>query len=130
MADCRPSQVPPSAAISALLTKVCASGLEFPRRNSLAFASFMSVRTRSHHAISRGILVYYPASPRRNGTASSHRQRSIAAIKRGTKTWARAQLDDHQQKEAIRRLKAVESCGSIANAFDVHHATIARLPAG
>ena len=36
-------------------------------------------------------------------------------------------LYGHQQKEAIKRLKAGESCRAIAKTFRVHHATIARL---
>jgi DNA invertase Pin-like site-specific DNA recombinase len=47
----------------------------------------------------------------------------IAAIKRGTK------LDDHQQSEAIKRLKAGESLRTITKSYRVHHATIGRLSA-
>ena len=38
----------------------------------------------------------------------------IAAIKRGCKLGRRPKLDDHQQKEAIKRLETGESCPSIA----------------
>lgn len=51
----------------------------------------------------------------------------VAAIKRGTKLGRRPKLDDHQQSQAIARLKAGESCREIAKTFRVHHATIARL---
>jgi DNA invertase Pin-like site-specific DNA recombinase len=50
----------------------------------------------------------------------------IAAIKRGSKLGSRPKLDDHQQKEAIKRLETGESCPSIAKTYRVHHATIAR----
>ena len=50
-------------------------------------------------------------------------------IKRGTKLGRKAKLDDHQQKEALKRLKAGESCRAIAKTYRVHHATIARLAA-
>jgi hypothetical protein len=36
-------------------------------------------------------------------------------------------LDDHQQQEAINRLKASESLRAIAKSYRVHHATIGRL---
>jgi DNA invertase Pin-like site-specific DNA recombinase len=38
----------------------------------------------------------------------------IAAIKRGSKLGRRLKLDDHQQKDAIKRLETGESCASIA----------------
>ena len=48
--------------------------------------------------------------------------RRVAAIKCGTKLAAPPNSTTHQQKEAIKRLKAGESCRSIAK--------IARLTAG
>jgi DNA invertase Pin-like site-specific DNA recombinase len=51
----------------------------------------------------------------------------VAAIKRGTKLGRKSKLDDHQQQEAINRLKAGESLRAIAKSYRVHHATIARL---
>jgi DNA invertase Pin-like site-specific DNA recombinase len=51
----------------------------------------------------------------------------IAAIKRGTKLGRKSKLDDHQQREAINRLKAGESLRTIAKSYRVHHATIGRL---
>ena len=51
----------------------------------------------------------------------------IAAIKRGTRLGRKSKLDDHQQQEAIARLKAGESLRTIAKSYRVHHATIGRL---
>jgi DNA invertase Pin-like site-specific DNA recombinase len=45
----------------------------------------------------------------------------------GTKLGRRSKLDDHQQQEAIARLKAGESLRTIAKSYRVHHATIGRL---
>jgi DNA invertase Pin-like site-specific DNA recombinase len=53
----------------------------------------------------------------------------IAAIKRGTKLGRKSKLDDHQQSEAIKRLKAGESLRTITKSYRVHHATIGRLSA-
>jgi DNA invertase Pin-like site-specific DNA recombinase len=50
-----------------------------------------------------------------------------AAIKKGKRLGRKPKLDDHQQQEAIKRLRAAESCREIAKTFRVHHATIARL---
>jgi DNA invertase Pin-like site-specific DNA recombinase len=41
----------------------------------------------------------------------------VAAIKRGTKLGRTPKLNDHQRKEAIKRLKAGESCRPIAKTF-------------
>jgi hypothetical protein len=54
----------------------------------------------------------------------------IAAIKRGTKLGRRPKPDDHQQREAINRLKAGESCRAIAKTYRVPHATVGRLRGG
>jgi Helix-turn-helix domain of resolvase len=51
----------------------------------------------------------------------------VAAIKRGTKLGRKPKLDDHQQREAIKRLNAGESCRAIAKTYRVHHATIGPL---
>jgi DNA invertase Pin-like site-specific DNA recombinase len=51
----------------------------------------------------------------------------VAAIRRGTKLGRKSKLDDHQQQEAINRLKAGESLRAIAKSYRVHHATIGRL---
>jgi DNA invertase Pin-like site-specific DNA recombinase len=51
----------------------------------------------------------------------------IAAIKRGTRLGRNPKLDEHQQQEAIARLKAGESLRAIAKSYRVHHATIGRL---
>jgi hypothetical protein len=48
---------------------------------------------------------------------------------RGTKLGRTPKLDDHQQAEARKRLKADESCRAIAKTMAVHHATMARLGA-
>ena len=37
-------------------------------------------------------------------------------------------LNEHQQKEARRRLDAGDSARAIARDFDVHHATVLRVP--
>ena len=47
----------------------------------------------------------------------------------GTKLGRKSKLDDHQQQEAIARLKAGESLWTIAKSYRVRHATIGRLSA-
>jgi DNA invertase Pin-like site-specific DNA recombinase len=53
----------------------------------------------------------------------------VTAIKRGTKLGRKSKLDDHQQAEAVKRLKASESLRTIAKSYRVYHATIGRLSA-
>ena len=53
----------------------------------------------------------------------------ITAIKPGTLARAQTEAQD-QQREAINRLKAGESCRVIAKAYRVHHATVGRLCGG
>jgi len=51
-----------------------------------------------------------------------------AAIKRGAKFGRKPKLDEHQQKEAQKRILAGrESCRTIAKSYKVHHSTVARL---
>jgi DNA invertase Pin-like site-specific DNA recombinase len=51
-----------------------------------------------------------------------------AAIKRGAKFGRKPKLDEHQQKEARKRILAGrESCRTIAKSYKVHHSTVARL---
>ena len=57
-------------------------------------------------------------------------ERRIAAIKRGTKLGRRPKPDDHQQREAIDRLKAGESCRVIAKTYRIHHVTVGRQRGG
>ena len=53
----------------------------------------------------------------------------VAARKRGAKFGRKPKLDEHQQKEARKRLKAGESCREVAKSYRVHHSTVARLGA-
>jgi len=53
-----------------------------------------------------------------------------AAKARGTRFGRRPKLNEHQRKEAIRRLGAGESARAVARTFAVHHATVSRLRAG
>jgi DNA invertase Pin-like site-specific DNA recombinase len=70
----------------------------------------------------RGILALL------SGLAEEERHRILkranegrtAVIKRGTKLGRKPKLDDHQQKEALKRLKVGESCRAIAKTFRVH----------
>lgn len=73
----------------------------------------------------RGIL----AEEERHRVLKRANKGRIAAIKKGTKLGRKPKLDDHQQKEALKRLKAGESCREVAKTYRVHHATIARLAA-
>jgi DNA invertase Pin-like site-specific DNA recombinase len=77
----------------------------------------------------RGILALLSglAEEERHRILKRANEGRVAAIKRETKLGRTPKLNEHQQKEAIKRLKAGESCRSIAKTFDVHHATIARL---
>jgi DNA invertase Pin-like site-specific DNA recombinase len=80
----------------------------------------------------RGILALLSglAEEERHRILKRANEGRVAAIKRGTKLGRTPKLDDHQQKEAIKRLRAGESCRAIAKTYRVHHATIARLMAG
>jgi DNA invertase Pin-like site-specific DNA recombinase len=77
----------------------------------------------------RGILALLSglAEEERTRILKRARQGRIAAIKHGTKLGRKSKLDDHQQQEAIKRLKAGESLRAIAKSYRVHHATIGRL---
>lgn len=82
--------------------------------------------------IGRGFIAFLSAM------AEDERQRIMkranegraAAIRRGTKLGRNPKLNDHQQREAIKRVKAGESLRTIAKTYGVHHATIARLAPG
>jgi DNA invertase Pin-like site-specific DNA recombinase len=50
-----------------------------------------------------------------------------AAIKRGARLGRKPKLNEHQQKEARKRLAAGESCREVAKTYRVHHSTVARL---
>jgi len=77
----------------------------------------------------RGILALL------SGLAEEERHRILkranegraAAVKRGTKMGRTPKLDDHQQKEALKRIKSGESLRTIAKSYRVHHSTISRL---
>jgi DNA invertase Pin-like site-specific DNA recombinase len=77
----------------------------------------------------RGILALLPGLAEEERTHNLRRanEGGIAAIKLGSKLGRRPKLDDHQQKEAIKRLETGESGPSIAKTYRVHHATIVRL---
>jgi DNA invertase Pin-like site-specific DNA recombinase len=79
----------------------------------------------------RGILALLSglAEEERHRILKRANEGRIVAIKRGTKLGRTPKLNNHQRQEAIKRLKAGESCRAIAKTFDVHHATIARLAA-
>jgi DNA invertase Pin-like site-specific DNA recombinase len=51
----------------------------------------------------------------------------VVARKRKVKFGRKPKLDDHQQKEAHKRLDAGESCRTVAKSYRVHHSTVARL---
>jgi DNA invertase Pin-like site-specific DNA recombinase len=52
-----------------------------------------------------------------------------AARARGARFGRKPKLNEHQRKEAIRRLAAGESARAVARVFAVHHATVSRLRA-
>jgi len=76
----------------------------------------------------RGILALLPGLAEEERTHNLQRANEgrIAAIKRGSKLGRRPKLDDHQQKEAIKRLETSESDRQSLRQYRVHHATIAR----
>ena len=82
--------------------------------------------------IGRGFIAFLSA------LAEDERQRIVkrandgrtAARRRGAKFGRKPKLNDHQRKEAIRRLAAGESAREVARTFDVHHATVSRLRIG
>jgi DNA invertase Pin-like site-specific DNA recombinase len=46
---------------------------------------------------------------------------------RGARFGRKPKLNDHQCKEAMKRLRQGESARAVARTFNVHHATISRL---
>jgi DNA invertase Pin-like site-specific DNA recombinase len=72
----------------------------------------------------RGILALLSGLAEEERTRILKRANEGRVAARGTKFGRTPKLNDHQRKEAIKRLKAGESCR-----FRVHHATIARLGA-
>ena len=76
----------------------------------------------------RGILALLPGLAEEERTHNLQRANEgrIAAIKRGSKLGRRPKLDDHQQKEAIKRLETSESDRQSLRQYRVHQATIAR----
>jgi DNA invertase Pin-like site-specific DNA recombinase len=77
----------------------------------------------------RGILALLSglAEEERHRILTRANEGRVAAIKRGTKMGRTPKLDDHQQKEALKRIKAGESLRTIAKSYRVHHSTISRL---
>ena len=77
----------------------------------------------------RGILALL------SGLAEEERERimrranegRVAALKRGARLGRKPKLDEHQQQEARKRLRAGESCREVAKSYRVHHSTVARL---
>jgi len=78
----------------------------------------------------RGILALLSglAEEERHRIMKRANEGRVAAVKRGTKMGRTPKLDDHQQKEALKRIKAGESLRIIAKSYRVHHSTISRLP--
>src|SRR5262249_41872353 len=77
----------------------------------------------------RGILALLSglAEEERHRILKRANEGRVAAVKRGTKMGRTPKLDDHQQKEALKRIKAGESLRTIAKSYRVHHSTISRL---
>jgi DNA invertase Pin-like site-specific DNA recombinase len=81
--------------------------------------------------IGRGFIAFLSA------LAEGERQRIVkrandgrkAARARGARFGRKPKLNEHQRKEAIRRLAAGESARAVARRFAVHHATVSRLRA-
>jgi DNA invertase Pin-like site-specific DNA recombinase len=92
-----------------------------------------AARVGAHHALTAAIIGATPkifstrVKEERTRILRRTNEGRIAAIKRGTKLGRKSKLDDHQQQEAINRLKAGGSLRAIAKSYRVHHATIARL---
>ena len=77
----------------------------------------------------RGILALLSglAEEERHRILKRANEGRVAAVKRGTKMGRTPKLDAHQQKEALKRIKAGESLRTIAKSYRVHHSTISRL---
>ena len=81
--------------------------------------------------VGRGFIAFLSA------LAEDERQRIVkrandgrkAARARGARFGRKPKLNEHQRKEAIRRLAAGESARAVARMFAVHHATVSRLRA-
>jgi DNA invertase Pin-like site-specific DNA recombinase len=79
--------------------------------------------------IGRGFIAFLSA------LAEDERQRILkrandgrrAARARGAKFGRKPKLSEHQQAEALRRLRAGESCRQIGRTFNVHHETVSRI---
>jgi len=98
-----------------------------------ARCAFLKVLDKPHldltTPLGRGFIAFLSAmaEDERHRIMKRANEGRAAAIKKGTKLGRTPKLNDHQRKEAIKRLKDGESCRSIAKTFDVHHATISRL---
>jgi len=79
--------------------------------------------------IGRGFIAFLSAM------AEDERQRIVkrandgrkAAKARGARFGRKPKLNEHQRKEAAKRLRQGESARAIARTFNVHHATVSRL---
>jgi|SRR5262245_18798112 len=110
-----------------------------PRRTTAAVRESGSGTRRASSALQqvspltevsgRGILALLSglAEEERHRILKRANEGRVAAIKRGTKMGRTPKLDDHQQKEALKRIKAGESLRTIAKSYRVHHSTISRL---
>jgi DNA invertase Pin-like site-specific DNA recombinase len=81
--------------------------------------------------IGRGFIAFLSA------LAEGERQRIVkrandgrkAARARGARFGRKPKLNEHQRKEAIRRLAAGDSARAVVRTFAVHHASVSRLRA-
>jgi DNA invertase Pin-like site-specific DNA recombinase len=79
--------------------------------------------------IGRGFIAFLSAM------AEDERQRIVkrandgrrAAKAHGAKFGRKPKLNEHQRKEAVKRLRQGESARAVARTFNVHHATVSRL---
>ena len=79
----------------------------------------------------RGFIALFSAmaeDERHRIVARANAGRKVARAK-GVRFGRKPTLNEHQQKEARRRLDAGDSARAIARDFDVHHATVLRVPA-
>src|SRR5215470_2985296 len=79
--------------------------------------------------IGRGFIAFLSAMAKderqRIGKRANDGRRAARA--RGAKFGRKPKLNEHQRKEAARRLRQGESARAVARTFNVHHATVSRL---
>jgi DNA invertase Pin-like site-specific DNA recombinase len=80
-------------------------------------------------SIGRGFIAFLSAlaEDERHRIVKRENDGRKAAKARGAKFGRKPKLNEHQRKEAAKRLRQAESARAVARTYSVHHATVSRL---